>query len=73
MRKAENLDNKILAIRRAEEDENRRHKQALQTLRDQMNELSRYCDHEWQYGDAQSYATCKRCGQEDEGPGGYEG
>jgi hypothetical protein len=73
MRKTEDLDTKILAIRRAEEDERRRHGHALQTLRDKLKELQRYCDHEMERPTAQCEPSCKRCGWEDSGPGGYDG
>lgn len=73
MKKTEDLDNKILAVRRKEQDEERRHQAAKAKLRDELRELQKYCDHEMQRGTAECEPCCQRCGYSHDSTAGYTG
>lgn len=73
MDKVEGLDAKILAVQRKEEDERRRHRDALQKIRGELKALQPYCDHDMRRGVAENEPTCQRCGYVESGAAGYDG
>lgn len=73
MRKVEDLDNKILAIRRGQEDERKRHQSVMRILQKGLKELQQYCDHEMRRGTAECESVCQRCEWTEDGRAGCDG
>ncbi len=65
MRKTEDIDGKVLAVRRKQEDELRRHQREMAKLDGELKSIQPYCDHDFQRGDAQCSPVCQRCGWTD--------